>query len=73
MVTSPEKRLLLREIVQEDPSERLKDYAAEFKRRCRRILKPAQVGAALKYIGDEGYNAITTKATNRYTLWDPLV
>jgi hypothetical protein len=60
MVTSPEERAVLREIVAEDPSGRLKDYALEFKRRCRRTLKPAQIGAALKYDGDEGYKAITT-------------
>ena len=59
MVTSPEERAVLREIVAEDPSGRLKDYVVEFKRRCRRTLKPAQIGAALKYTGDEGYKAIT--------------
>jgi len=55
MVTSPEERAILREIVAEDPSGRFKDYALEFKHRCRRTLKPAQVGAALKFTGDEGY------------------
>ena len=52
MVTSPEERAILREIAVQNPSGRLKDYALEFKHRCRRTLKPAQVGAALKYIGD---------------------
>ncbi len=64
MVTSPEERAILREIVAEDPSGRFKDYAAEFKRRCRRTLKPAQVGAALKFTGDEGYKA-TTRVTQQ--------